>query len=187
MKLGRGYVKLGQELPLEASEGEAKLDLLEHGGIDEAEGFAIAPLVVSADGVSGGTRMNSHFVIMFLAERKVSLITFLEAKDVDVGVDGRCLIQQSRNSPGVQLFVVRKGSHSHAGLRWGWLRLVGSRGRGSHGLARRDTGIPWWIARRGRVDPTSFRRRVLRSWRRVWSDFGASHQKNCKEEEKGKR
>jgi len=69
MKLGRGYVKLGQELPLEASEGETKLDLLEHGGIDEAEWFTIAPLVVSADRLSWGTRMNSHLVIMFLAER----------------------------------------------------------------------------------------------------------------------
>ena len=151
------------------------------------KGFAIAPLVVGADGLSGGTRMNYHLVIMFLAERKVSLITFLEVKDVDVGVDGRGLTQQSRSSPGVQPFVVRKGFHSRAGLRWGWLRLVGSRGHASHGLARRATGIPWWIARRGRVDPTSFRRRVLRRWRRVWSDFGASHQKNCKEEEKGKR
>jgi len=32
---------------------------------------------------------------MFLAERKVSLVTFLEAKDVDVGVDRRGLTQQS--------------------------------------------------------------------------------------------
>jgi len=185
--LGRGYVKLGQELPLEASEGEAELDLLDHGGIDEAEGFAIAPLVFGADGLSGRTRMNTDLVIMFLAERKVSLITFLEAKDVDVGVDRRGVTQQSRSSPGIQLFVVRKGSHSHAGLRWGWLRLVRSRDRESHGLARRDAGIPWWIARGGRVDPTSFRRRVLRRWRRVWRDFRASHQKICKEDEKGKR
>jgi len=56
MKLGGGYVELGQELPLEASEGEAELNLLEHGGIDEAEGFTIAPLVVGADGFSRGTR-----------------------------------------------------------------------------------------------------------------------------------
>jgi len=95
MKLGRGFVELGQELPLEASEGEAKLDLLEHGGIDEGEGFAIAPLVVGADGFSKGTRMNVHLVIMLLAKGKVSLITFHEAKDVDVGVDGRGLTQQS--------------------------------------------------------------------------------------------
>jgi len=32
---------------------------------------------------------------MLLAKGKVSLITFLEAKDVDVGVDGRGLTQQS--------------------------------------------------------------------------------------------
>ena len=95
MKLGGVYVELGQELPLEASEGEAKLDLLEHGGIDEAEGFAIAPLVVGADGFSRGTRMNGHLLIMLLAKEKVSLTTFLEAKDVDVGVDRRSLTQQS--------------------------------------------------------------------------------------------
>jgi len=95
MKLGGGYVELGQELPLETSEGEAELDLLEHGGIDEAKEFAIAPLVVVADGLSRGTRMNGHLVIMLLAKGKVSLITFLEAKDVDAGVDGRGLTQQS--------------------------------------------------------------------------------------------
>ena len=94
MKLGGSYVKLGQELPLKRSEGEAELDLLEHRGIDEAEGLAIAPLVVSADGFSGRTRMNRHLVIVFLAERKVSLITFLEAEDVDVGVNGGGLTQQ---------------------------------------------------------------------------------------------
>jgi len=49
MKLGGGYVKLGQELPFEMSEGEAELDLLEHHGIDEAEGLAIAPLVLQED------------------------------------------------------------------------------------------------------------------------------------------
>ena len=26
----------------------------------------------------------------------------------------------------------------------------------------------------------------MRRWRRVWSDFGASHQKSCKENEKGR-
>ena len=26
----------------------------------------------------------------------------------------------------------------------------------------------------------------MRRWRRVWSDFGASHQKRCKENEKGR-
>jgi len=26
----------------------------------------------------------------------------------------------------------------------------------------------------------------LRRWRRVWSEFGASHQKSCKENEKGR-
>ena len=95
MKLGGGYVELSQELPLEASEGQAELDLLEHGSIDEAEGLAIAPLVVGADGLPRGTRTNGHLVIMLLAKRKMNFITFLEAKDVNVGVDGRGLTQQS--------------------------------------------------------------------------------------------
>ena len=43
MELGGGYVKLGQELPLKACEGKPKLDLLEHGGVDEAEGGVVAP------------------------------------------------------------------------------------------------------------------------------------------------
>jgi len=34
MKLGGGYVKLRQKLPLKASEGEAELDLFEHCGVD---------------------------------------------------------------------------------------------------------------------------------------------------------
>jgi len=186
MKLGGGYVKLGQELPLETSEGEAGLDLLEHRGIDKEEGLAIAPLVVSADGFSGRTRMNRHLVIVFLVERKVSFITFLEAEDVDVGVNGGGLTQQSRSGPWIQPFVIREGPHSCAGLRWSWLWLVGSRRSRSHGLARRDIRIPWWVAKGRRVGPTSFRRRVLKRWRRVWSDFGASHQKSCKENEKGR-
>jgi len=38
--------------------------------------------------------MNRHLVIVFLAERKVSFITFLEAEDIDVGVNGGGLTQQ---------------------------------------------------------------------------------------------
>jgi len=77
------------------SEGEAELDLLEHGSINEAKGFAIVPLVVGADGLPRGTRMNDHLVIMLLAKGKMSFITFLETKDVNVSVDGRGLTQQS--------------------------------------------------------------------------------------------
>jgi len=162
MKLGEGYVKLSQELPFETSEGEAELDLLDYRGIDEAEGLAIASLVFSADGFSGRTRMDRHLVIAFLAERKVNFITFLEAEDVDVDVNGGGLTQQGRSGPQVQPFVVREGSQSCAGLGWVWLWLVRSRRRRSHGLARRDIRIPWWIARGRRVGPTSFPRRVLR-------------------------
>jgi len=88
MELGGGYVKLGQELPLEACEGKPKLDLLEHGSVDEAEGGVVAPLIVGADGLTGRTRTHGHFVIMLFAKRKVFLITFLEAKDFAIGVDG---------------------------------------------------------------------------------------------------
>ena len=88
MKLGGGYVKLSQKLPLEASEGEAEFDFLEHRGVDEAKRLAVTPLAVSANGFSGRTRSNNHFVIVFFAERKVSLISFLEAEDVEVGVNG---------------------------------------------------------------------------------------------------
>ena len=41
MKLGGGYIQLGQELPLEAGEGESKFDFLEHFSVDEAEGAAV--------------------------------------------------------------------------------------------------------------------------------------------------
>jgi len=88
MKLGGGYVKLGQELPLEAGEGESKLDFLEHCGIDEAEGEAVTPLVIGANRLSRRTRMHRNLIIVLLAERKVSWVTFLKAEDIAVGVDG---------------------------------------------------------------------------------------------------
>jgi len=88
MELGGGYVKLGQELPLKACLGKSKLDLLEHGGVKEAEGGVVAPLIVGADGLTGRTRTHGYFVIVLFAEREVLLITFLEPKDVAIGVDG---------------------------------------------------------------------------------------------------
>jgi len=88
MELGGGYVKLSQELPLKACEGKPKLDLLEHGGVDEAKGGVVASLIVGADGLIGRTRTHEHFVIMLFAKGEVFLITFLEAKDVAIGVDG---------------------------------------------------------------------------------------------------
>jgi len=88
MKLGGGYVKFGQELPLEAGEGESELDFLEHCGVDEAGGVVVAPLVIDANRLSRWTRMHRYLVIVFLAEGKVSLVTFLKAKDITVGVDG---------------------------------------------------------------------------------------------------
>jgi len=88
MKLGGGYVEFSQELPLEAGEGESELDFLEHCCVDEAEGAAVAPLVISAYTLTRKTRMHRYLVILFLAKRKVSLVTFLETEDIAVRVDG---------------------------------------------------------------------------------------------------
>jgi len=88
MKLGGGYVEFSQELPLEAGEGESELDFLEHCCVDEAEGAAVAPLVISAYTLTRKTRMHIYLVILFLAKRKVSLVTFLETEDIAVRVDG---------------------------------------------------------------------------------------------------
>jgi len=99
MKLGGGYIKLGQELPLEAGEGESEFDFLEHCSVNEAEGTAVTPLVIGANRLSRRTRMHGYLVIVFLAERKVSLVTFLKAEDVAVSVDGRSLTQQGWRGP----------------------------------------------------------------------------------------
>jgi len=88
MKLGGGYIQLGQELLLEAGEGESEFDFLEHCTVDEAEGAAVAPLVIGANQLSRRTRMQRYLVIVFLAERKVGLVTFLETEDIAVRVDG---------------------------------------------------------------------------------------------------
>jgi len=95
MKLGGGYVKLSQKLPLEAGERESELDFLEHRGVNEAKWVAVAPLVISTNRLSGRTRTHRYLVIVFFAERKVSLVTFLEAEDVVVGVNGGSLTHQS--------------------------------------------------------------------------------------------
>jgi len=52
-------------------------------------------LVISADRLSGGTRTQRYLVIVFFAKREVILVTFPEAEDVAVGVDGGSLTQQS--------------------------------------------------------------------------------------------
>jgi len=88
MKLGGGYVEFSQELRLEAGEGEPEFDFIEHCCVDEAEGAAVAPLVISADRLTRKSRMHKYLVIVFLAERKVSLVTFLETEDIAVEVDG---------------------------------------------------------------------------------------------------
>jgi len=88
MKLGGGYVELGQKLPLKACEGKPKLDLLEHSGIDKAERGVVTPLIIGADGFTGRTRAHRYFVIVLFAEREVIRITFLETKDIAIRVDG---------------------------------------------------------------------------------------------------
>ena len=87
MKLGGGYVELGQELPLKACEGKPKLDLLEHSGVNEAERGVVTPLIVGADGLTRRTRAHRHLVIVLFAEREVILITFLETKNITIRVD----------------------------------------------------------------------------------------------------
>jgi len=87
MELGGGYVELGQELPLKACDGKPELDLLEHSGVNEAEGGVVAPLIVGADGLTGRTRAHGYFVIVLFAEREVFLITLLKTKDVAIRVD----------------------------------------------------------------------------------------------------
>jgi len=88
MKLGGGYVELGQELPLKACEGKPKLDLLEHCGVDKAEKGVVAHLIIGADELTGRTRAHNYFVIMLFAEREVIRITFLETKYIAISVDG---------------------------------------------------------------------------------------------------
>ena len=46
VQLGRGNIKLGQELPLETSEREPEPNLLEYGCIDEAERVVVVAIVV---------------------------------------------------------------------------------------------------------------------------------------------
>jgi len=121
MKLGRGYVQLHQKLPLEASEGKAKLYFFQHGGVDNVEGSAVVSLVVNTNGFPARARTNGHLVVVFLAERKVNEITFLEVEDINISVDGGGLTQQSGRGPRVQLLVVLKGSCNRTGVRWVWL------------------------------------------------------------------
>ena len=77
MKLGGGNVEISQEL-----------DFLERRCIDKAEGPAVVTLVISADGLARGTRMHRYLVIVFVAERKVGWVTFLETEDIAFRVDG---------------------------------------------------------------------------------------------------
>ncbi len=101
MELGGSYVELGQELPLKAREGKPEFDLLEHGGVDEAKGDVVAPLIISADWLTGRTRPHNHFVIMLFTEGEVCLVTPLEATNVKVGVDEGDLAQQGCGGPRV--------------------------------------------------------------------------------------
>jgi len=101
MELGGSYVELGQELSLKTREGKPEFDLLEHGDVHEAEGSVVAPLVISADWLTGRTRLHHHFVVMLFAEREVFLVTLLEAEDVKVGVDRGGLTQQGCGGPRV--------------------------------------------------------------------------------------
>jgi len=87
MQLGRGDVELSQKLPLKASKGESELDLLEYGGVDEAEGVTVVPLIISTDRLPRKTRSNDHLVIMFLTKGKVDLVSSLQTKNICFSVD----------------------------------------------------------------------------------------------------
>jgi len=101
MELGGSNVELGQELPLKTRKGKPEFDLLKHGGVDEAEGGVVAPLVISADWLTGKTRPHNHFIIMLFTEGEVCLVTPLEANNVKVGVDGGGLTKQVCGGPRV--------------------------------------------------------------------------------------
>jgi len=90
MQLGRGNVKLGQELPLKASKGEPELNLLEHGCIDEAERVAIVAIVISTDRFPWRTRTNNNLVVMLLMEGEVGLIS--QAKNIGLRVNQGSLV-----------------------------------------------------------------------------------------------
>ena len=77
MQLSRGNIRLGQELPLKASEREPKLNLLEYGCIDEAGRVAAVAIIVSTDRFPKKTRTNGHLVVMFLMKSKVGLISLM--------------------------------------------------------------------------------------------------------------
>jgi len=57
-------------------------------------------LVIGANRLFGRTRTHRYLVIMFIAEREVILVTFLEAEDVAVGVDGGSLTQKAEEAQG---------------------------------------------------------------------------------------
>jgi len=101
MELGGSYVELGQELPPKTRKGKPEFDLLEYGGVDEAEGGTVAPLVTGADWLTGRTRPHNHFIIMLFTEGEVCLVTPLEANNVKVRVDGGGLAQQACGGPRV--------------------------------------------------------------------------------------
>jgi len=108
MQLGRGNIKLGQELPLKASKGEPKLNLLKHGCIDKAERVAIVAIIISTNRFPGRTRTNNNLVVMLLMECEVGLIS--QAKNNGLRVNQGSLVQQSWRSPWVQQFVIRNGA-----------------------------------------------------------------------------
>ena len=76
MKLGGGDIELGKQLPLEAGERKPKLHLLEHGGVDEPEQLAVAPLIVRTERFIREAGQHGHFAIVLFMEGKVGLVSF---------------------------------------------------------------------------------------------------------------
>ena len=98
MQLSRGNIKLGQDLPLKASEREPELNL-EYGCIDEAGRVVVFAIIVSTDRFPRKTRTNGHLVVMLLMKGKVGLIT--HTMNNGLSIDRGSLIQQGWRSPWV--------------------------------------------------------------------------------------
>ena len=59
---------------LKSGKREPEFDLLEEGGVDEAEGPIGAHFVIGAHWQSGGARQHHHSLIMLLVKRLVDLV-----------------------------------------------------------------------------------------------------------------
>jgi len=66
--LGRGYVNLGEQLPLEACEGQAQTGAFEHRLVKEEKGLPTIGPIVHADRLPGGSVTNGNVGFVATAE-----------------------------------------------------------------------------------------------------------------------